>query len=392
MENQDSLGNQMYEALLQGATDPVVTIDENKSIIFWNKAAEKLWGYSAAETLGKNINQFVPDRIKKEHNSYVEKNLKTNVNRIVGIGREELLQRKDGTMVPIMLTMSKIEQEKKSYYMAILRDISKEKEATQNMQGLVDTIDASFARIEFDSKGNILDVNQNFLKTLGYNLPEDVIGEHHSMFVDREYRNSRDYTNFWKDLANGATQEGEFKRITKQGTDAWIQAVYTPIKTDLGDVVKVIKIATDITEQKRREGQMAKQAELIMEMSTPVMRLWDNILLLPIIGLVDSKRVQLIMETALKNILEYQAKIIVLDIQGVPAVDSAVANHIIKITRATKLMGCKCIVTGISPEISQALVNLGIDLGDIVTQPNLKEGVSDSLKSLGFQIKEIKSN
>ena len=382
----------MYEALLQGATDPVVTIDENKSIIFWNKAAEKLWGYSAAETLGKNINQFVPDRIKKEHNSYVEKNLKTNVNRIVGIGREELLQRKDGTMVPIMLTMSKIEQEKKSYYMAILRDISKEKEATQNMQGLVDTIDASFARIEFDSKGNILDVNQNFLKTLGYNLPEDVIGEHHSMFVDREYRNSRDYTNFWKDLANGATQEGEFKRITKQGTDAWIQAVYTPIKTDLGDVVKVIKIATDITEQKRREGQMAKQAELIMEMSTPVMRLWDNILLLPIIGLVDSKRVQLIMETALKNILEYQAKIIVLDIQGVPAVDSAVANHIIKITRATKLMGCKCIVTGISPEISQALVNLGIDLGDIVTQPNLKEGVSDSLKSLGFQIKEIKSN
>ena len=128
-----------------------------------------------------------------------------------------------------------------------------------------------------------------------------------------------------------------------------------------------------------------------MEMSTPVMRLWDSILLLPIVGLVDSKRVQLIMETVLQRIVDYETKVIILDIQGVPAVDSAVANHLIKITQATKLMGCTCIVTGISPEISQALVNLGIELTDISTQATLKDGVSTSLERLGLQLKEIKN-
>ena len=126
-----------------------------------------------------------------------------------------------------------------------------------------------------------------------------------------------------------------------------------------------------------------------MEMSTPVMQLWDNILLLPVVGLVDSKRVQLIMETALQKILDYQAKLLILDIQGVPAVDSAVANHLIQITKATRLMGCTSIVTGISPEISQALVNLGIDLGDIQTQATLKDGVSFSLANLGMKLQTI---
>ena len=88
---------------------------------------------------------------------------------------------------------------------------------------------------------------------------------------------------------------------------------------------------------------------------------------------------------------DYQAKVIILDIQGVPAVDSAVANHLIKVTQATKLMGCTCIVTGISPEISQALVNLGIELTDISTQATLKDGVSTSLEILGLQLKEIKN-
>ena len=128
-----------------------------------------------------------------------------------------------------------------------------------------------------------------------------------------------------------------------------------------------------------------------MEMSTPVMRLWDSILLLPIVGLVDSKRVQLIMETVLQRIVDYETKVIILDIQGVPSVDSAVANHLIKVTQATKLMGCTCIVTGISPEISQALVNLGIELTDISTQATLKDGVSTSLERLGLQLKEIKN-
>jgi anti-anti-sigma regulatory factor len=176
--------------------------------------------------------------------------------------------------------------------------------------------------------------------------------------------------------------------LGKAGNTAYIRATYNPIFDSSGKPVKVLKIASDVTAEKRLETERQKQNALIMEMSTPVMQLWDNILLLPVVGLVDSKRVQLIMEAALQKILDYQAKVLILDIQGVPAVDSAVANHLIQITKATRLMGCTSIVTGISPEISQALVNLGIELGDIITQATLKDGMRTSLKSLGLQLHE----
>lgn len=193
-------------------------------------------------------------------------------------------------------------------------------------------------------------------------------------------------------MNSGKFETGEYRRIAKSGKEVYIQASYNPILDLNNRPVKVLKIATDVTDKKRREDESAKQAALIMDMSTPVMRLWDNVLLLPIIGLVDSKRVQTIMESALQNILDYQAKFLILDIQGVPAIDSAVANYLIKVTQATKLMGCRCIVTGISPQISQALVNLGIDLGNIITQSNLKDGVSMSLKELGLKLVILDEN
>ncbi len=128
-------------------------------------------------------------------------------------------------------------------------DITVEKIASLNAQGLKSTIDASFAQIEFDPKGAIIDANLNFVRTLGYTSPKDMIGNHHSMFVDAEYRNSMEYRHFWEQLANGVTQEGQFKRITKNGSEIWIQAAYTPVKDGDGKVVKVIKIASDITDQ-----------------------------------------------------------------------------------------------------------------------------------------------
>jgi len=146
-------------------------------------------------------------------------------------------------------------------------------------------------------------------------------------------------------------------------------------------------ILRDITLKKTEEKRKSHQMALIMEMSTPVMKLWDQILLLPIVGMVDSKRVQIIMETVLQKILDHQAKVIIMDVQGVPAVDSAVANHLIKVTKATKLMGCTCMISGISPEVSQALVNLGIELTDVLTKSTLKEGLSAAFDLLDYQMK-----
>ena len=272
----------------------------------------------------------------------------------------------------------------------IATDITKQKLMNAGFEGKINAIDKSQGTIEFGMDGTILTANDNFLSVLGYTL-EEVKGKHHRIFCEESYANSPEYKKFWEKLNRGEFDSGEYKRIGKNGEETYIQASYNPIFDLNGKPMKILKIATDITEQKRLEEERMKQAALIMEMSTPVMRLWDSILLLPIVGLVDSKRVQLIMETVLQKIVDYQAKVVILDIQGVPSVDSAVANHLIKVTKATKLMGCNCIVTGISPEISQALVNLGLELTDILTQSNLKDGVSTSLEMTGFQLNEIKN-
>ncbi len=134
---------------------------------------------------------------------------------------------------------------------------------------------------------------------------------------------------------------------------------------------------------------MAKEMAEAYE-KTPVTILWDNILMLPIVGVVDSRRAQGIMEAILQKIAEVEAKVIILDILGVLTVDSAIATHLIKITKATKLMGCECIITGISPEIAQTFVQLGIELSEVATRATLKDGLSIAYDIIGVEVRQIK--
>jgi methyl-accepting chemotaxis protein len=295
---------------------------------------------------------------------------------------------KNGKAVYIQATYNPIfdEKNKATKIIKFATDVTNRKLMNAEHQGKIDAIDKSLGTIEFNMDGTIITANENFLDMINYSLDE-IKGRHHRILCEESYSNSPEYEKFWEKLKRGEFDRGEYKRIGKNGAEISIRATYNPIFDLSGKPVRVLKLATDISEQKRLLAERIKQAALIMEMSTPVMQLWENILLLPVVGLVDSKRVQLIMQTALQKIMDYQAKVLILDIQGVPAVDSAVANHLIQITKATSLMGCTCIVTGISPEIAQSLVNLGIDLGDILTQANLKDGVRTSLKTTGFQLR-----
>lgn len=134
---------------------------------------------------------------------------------------------------------------------------------------------------------------------------------------------------------------------------------------------------------------MAKEKKKV-ELPTPVNILWKDILMISIFGVVDSKRAQEIMDTMLTKILETEAKTIILDILGVAIVDTAVANHLLKITKATKLMGSGCIISGISPAIAQTLVHLGIELGDVATTATLKNALELAFKMIGIEVKLIK--
>ena len=138
------------------------------------------------------------------------------------------------------------------------------------------------------------------------------------------------------------------------------------------------------------EETLTAQAKSLMEMSTPVTQIWSGILLLPIVGIIDSMRARDIMNATLAKIEETQARIFILDISGVGVVDTAVANNLIKITRATKLMGCDCTISGVSPSIAQTIVDLGIDVGRIKTTSTMKDALADAFHRVGMEIKQAK--
>jgi len=150
-------------------------------------------------------------------------------------------------------------------------------------------------------------------------------------------------------------------------------------------------IVTFETFIKGREEVILRQTDEITEISTPVIRVWDGILALPIIGTLDSARTQTVMENLLQEIVDSSSTIAILDISGVPAVDSLVAQHLIKTVAATRLMGAECIISGIRPEIAQTIVHLGIDLSNIVTKASLASALQFSFHLLTLEVKKIQN-
>lgn len=137
-----------------------------------------------------------------------------------------------------------------------------------------------------------------------------------------------------------------------------------------------------------REDVIMRQTNEISEISTPVIQVWDGILALPIIGTLDSSRTQVVMENLLMKIVDTESTIAILDISGVPAVDSLVAQHLIKTVSATRLMGAECIISGIRPEIAQTIVHLGIDLSGIITKASLAHALRFAFSLLKIEVKK----
>jgi rsbT co-antagonist protein RsbR len=144
-------------------------------------------------------------------------------------------------------------------------------------------------------------------------------------------------------------------------------------------------LATEIY-QKGREEVIQRQQQEMLELSTPVVRLWQGVLALPLIGTLDSARTQVVMENLLQQVVETGAGIAIIDITGVPTVDTLVAQHLLKTVAAARLMGADCIISGIRPQIAQTIVHLGVELGDVATKATLADAFAIAMKRLGLAV------
>ncbi|RRV16845.1 STAS domain-containing protein [Pseudomonas saudiphocaensis] len=152
------------------------------------------------------------------------------------------------------------------------------------------------------------------------------------------------------------------------------------------ELIDDLGLHTVRTFQKSREAVIKRQQEELLELSTPVVKLWDGVLALPMIGTLDSQRTQVVMESLLQRIVDTGSEIAIIDITGVPTVDTLVAQHLLKTVTAIRLMGADCIISGVRPQIAQTIVHLGLDLQGIVTKASLADALALALRRSGLTV------
>jgi len=200
-------------------------------------------------------------------------------------------------------------------------------------------------------------------------------------------------------VSRARSQRGFTPSETATFVFSFKQPLFNHLRSEAQDgtaLVEDILLATNLLDelglwttevyQKTREEVIMRQQEELMELSTPVVKLWDGILALPIIGTLDSARTQVVMESLLQKIVETGSEVAIIDITGVPTVDTLTAQHLLKTVTAARLMGADCILSGIRPQIAQTIVYLGVDLADMVTKASLADAFALALKRTGATI------
>ncbi|WP_256774415.1 MULTISPECIES: STAS domain-containing protein [unclassified Stenotrophomonas] len=210
----------------------------------------------------------------------------------------------------------------------------------------------------------------------------------------REWQDTR---RFLEDLSRdrvlkgfNSTETASFLFSLKRPLFELVQQGYAADAAQLGDQLWAISELLDLLGlhsvqafQKTREDVIQRQQEEMLELSTPVVKLWEGVLALPMIGTLDSQRTQVVMESLLQRIVDTGSEIAIIDITGVPTVDTLVAQHLLKTVTAIRLMGADAIISGVRPQIAQTIVHLGLDLQGIVTKANLADALALALKRTG---------
>ena len=262
----------------------------------------------------------------------------------------------------------------------------------QVINGLPDPI---FAK---DLQHRIVAGNQAFGNLIGRSHDE-MLG-----LTDADFASPEQAAQFMQmdDLVMEARQPNvvEEQLTNARGEHFWLWTRKFPLYNPEGDVIGLCGIITDITELTKRKAEITQleqdlaakaaiismQTELLDQLAVPIIQIWDGVVLLPLVGSLDSRHVSRVLEQMLESIGRLGAQFLILDITGVPVVDTAVARYLIRSVQAAQLLGCNSILVGISPEIAQTLVGLGVDFSRIMTLSTLQSGLNYALRQLNYSI------
>lgn len=303
---------------------------------------------------------------------------------------ERIMLTVNGERIPILKTVDQVVLGGRKCLLESFINIKERKQAEEALRAsetkyrqLHDSMMDAFISIDMD--GRIEEYNEPFLNMLGYTLDEILELNENDLTPDKWHAFQSDII-AKQVLARGYSDIYEIEYRRKDGTVFPVELRTVLLKNDAGNPTGMWTIVRDITERKRSQEIIQQQARDILEISTPVVQLWEGVLALPLIGTFDSQRTQQITERLLNRIVETNSPFAIIDLTGVPTVDTQTGRHLIDTISAVRLLGTQTLLTGIRPEIAQTLVHLGIDLTDIVTRTTLASGLRYALESINPQI------
>jgi rsbT co-antagonist protein RsbR len=369
---------EVYRELVAALPDQAaVQLDDDGIVRGWYAASEQITGYTAAEMIGRSAAVLYPDQDGR-------KLLAEEIAGSQEAGRFDVMGwrvGKDGRRFWASVTVVRLGS---GGHLKLIRDTTARQEQDVAMRGIEQMLDSisDYEIIRLDTDGTVLSWTPGAEKLRQYTAAE-AIGQSIRMFYSEEDARRGVPERELAAAVRDGGYEGEGWRLRRDGSRFWANDVLTPIRSASGELLGFVKITRDQSGRREQEELVARQRDEILELSTPVIQVWDDVLVLPVIGTLDSARAARLTENLLERIARDQAEVVILDVSGVPAVDTEVAQHLLKTVEAARLMGSVSVLSGIRPETAQAIVHLGIELGTLRCRSNLKDALQLALRLVG---------
>ncbi|HEY0138026.1 MAG TPA: PAS domain-containing protein [Nannocystis sp.] len=357
--------------LIQGAPFVVVQVDAAGKVLTWNTAAERMFGVRGEDAIGRPIAAVAP--VPGEDGAWQA---------LLAAGkpaRREWEVRKDGPrVIKCAWTVQPLQAGGLACYGQELDDPTHEARQQKIrdllLRAMLDTLD--IVAWVTDKHGNATLVDGKGLARTGL-TPEQMLGRNIIEIYGARYP-----------VMHGVL-EGQPIHLSGQEGPAHFETWAVPMRDEHGQQVAVVAFSLDITEAKVREQELQNKIDLIQrqqqamrEMSTPIIEVWDHVICLPLVGLVDTARTADIMESLLQAVTRTRARYAILDLTGVDVLDTATANHLLGMTRALRLLGAEGVLTGMHPNVARTVVTIGVDLSTMVVRATLRDALKFVLGAL----------
>ncbi len=367
----------LLEAVMSNMTEGLYTVDAQGAVTSMNRAAERMFGWSFNELRGKKMHAMTHHSRRDGSPFPAEEcaGLQVLLKGTPLTDFEDVFVRKDGSFFDVQYSSSPIrEDDRITGLVVVFQDISGRKKAEEARLRLAAIVESSDdAIISKDLNSIITTWNRGATRIFGY-IPAEIVGKSVLTLFPPD-RFDEEAAILARMRSGERIEHFETVRVRKDGRQIHVSLTLSPIKDANNRIIGISKIARDISERAHAE-------ETMRALSTPVLQVRERLLILPIIGIIDPRRATQLTEQLLRSIRTHRAKAVVMDVTGVPAMDGAVANHLVRTIESARLLGATIIMTGVSGEIAQTLVTIGVDLTKLNTLGDLQGGIEEAERLL----------